>query len=188
MNGNTLKAFMASAPRNSWMMLPTSSFPRPCEAGCSTGGACLALACQLDSVDEEAKSPQNAACVEKLHGKWWYPLYKVYMGFIIRGTIPRVPPFSLWKTEVPFFLVYLLTSDHFFFHDRPISAVIILNGGSPRNLCCQLSSGFEDLPLQMEKWQVNLDVQGQIGQQSISVTEEYTAGPKQISNIPSNLE
>ena len=25
-----------------------------------------------------------------------YPLYKVYMGLIIKGTIPRVPPFSLW--------------------------------------------------------------------------------------------
>ena len=25
-----------------------------------------------------------------------YPQYKVYMGFIIRGTIPRVPAFSLW--------------------------------------------------------------------------------------------
>ena len=24
-----------------------------------------------------------------------YPLYKVYMGLIIKGTIPRVPPFSL---------------------------------------------------------------------------------------------
>ena len=23
-----------------------------------------------------------------------YPLYKVYMGLIIKGTIPRVPPFS----------------------------------------------------------------------------------------------
>ncbi len=27
-----------------------------------------------------------------------YPLYKVYMGLIIKGTIPRVPPFSLWDT------------------------------------------------------------------------------------------
>ena len=25
-----------------------------------------------------------------------YPVYKVYMGLIIKGTIPRVPPFSLW--------------------------------------------------------------------------------------------
>ena len=25
-----------------------------------------------------------------------YPLYKVYMGFILKSTIPRVPPFSLW--------------------------------------------------------------------------------------------
>ena len=25
-----------------------------------------------------------------------YPLCKVYMGLIIKGTIPRVPPFSLW--------------------------------------------------------------------------------------------
>ncbi len=25
-----------------------------------------------------------------------YPLYKVYMGLIIKGTIPRVPAFSLW--------------------------------------------------------------------------------------------
>ena len=25
-----------------------------------------------------------------------YPLYKVYMGLIIKGTIPRVPQFSLW--------------------------------------------------------------------------------------------
>ena len=25
-----------------------------------------------------------------------YPLYLVYMGLIIKGTIPRVPPFSLW--------------------------------------------------------------------------------------------
>ena len=25
-----------------------------------------------------------------------YPLYKVYMGLIIKGTIPRVPPFSPW--------------------------------------------------------------------------------------------
>ncbi len=25
-----------------------------------------------------------------------YPLYKVDMGLIIKGTIPRVPPFSLW--------------------------------------------------------------------------------------------
>ena len=28
-----------------------------------------------------------------------YPLYKVYMGLIIRGTIPRVPPFSSWSME-----------------------------------------------------------------------------------------
>ena len=26
-----------------------------------------------------------------------YPLYKVYMGLIIKGTIPRVPPFSPWS-------------------------------------------------------------------------------------------
>ena len=25
-----------------------------------------------------------------------YPLYKVYMGLIIKGTIPRVPAFFLW--------------------------------------------------------------------------------------------
>ena len=25
-----------------------------------------------------------------------YPVYKVYMGLIIKGTIPRVPPISLW--------------------------------------------------------------------------------------------
>ena len=25
-----------------------------------------------------------------------YPLYKVYMGLVIKGTIPRVPPFSQW--------------------------------------------------------------------------------------------
>ena len=28
-----------------------------------------------------------------------YPLYKVYMGLIIKGTIPRVAPFSLWIIE-----------------------------------------------------------------------------------------
>ena len=28
-----------------------------------------------------------------------YPLYKVYMGLIIRGTIPRVPAFSLWDSH-----------------------------------------------------------------------------------------
>ena len=30
----------------------------------------------------------------------WYPLYKVYMGFIIKGTIPRVPPFSLSNNQL----------------------------------------------------------------------------------------
>ena len=33
-----------------------------------------------------------------------YPLYKVYMGLIIKGTIPRVPAFFLWKMErLPYF-------------------------------------------------------------------------------------
>ena len=31
-----------------------------------------------------------------------YPLYKVYMGLIIKGTIPRVPPFSLWMMDYEF--------------------------------------------------------------------------------------
>ncbi len=31
-----------------------------------------------------------------------YPLYKVYMGLIIKGTIPRVPPFSLWISLASF--------------------------------------------------------------------------------------
>ena len=36
--------------------------------------------------------------IGKIHTQWipTGPLYKVYMGLIIKGTIPRVPPFSLW--------------------------------------------------------------------------------------------
>ena len=30
-----------------------------------------------------------------------YPLYKVYIGLIIKGTIPKVPAFSLWSLGVP---------------------------------------------------------------------------------------
>ena len=38
------------------------------------------------------------------NGKKWYipnkyPLYKVYMGLTIKGTIPRVPPSSLWEKK-----------------------------------------------------------------------------------------
>ena len=33
--------------------------------------------------------------------RYKYPLYKVYMGLIIKGTIPRVPPFSLWHHFQP---------------------------------------------------------------------------------------
>ena len=34
-----------------------------------------------------------------------YPLYKVYMGLITKGTIPQVPPFSLWYKISSLFLI-----------------------------------------------------------------------------------
>ena len=39
-------------------------------------------------------NPPRSPLKGNLYNK--YPLYKVYIGLIIKGTIPRVPPFSLW--------------------------------------------------------------------------------------------
>ena len=41
-----------------------------------------------------------------------YPLYKVYMGLIIKCTIPRVPPFSLWVAMTSRFPIIMRDMHH----------------------------------------------------------------------------
>ena len=56
----------------------------------------------LSAVVESALIPRYFFCVFLIENMvvplgWYYiRIYKVYMELIIKGTIPRVPPFSLW--------------------------------------------------------------------------------------------
>ena len=75
-----------STPRSDGAVGVTCGVKASCE--CCNGSGTLGM---VPLLFNHPRSPLKGYIPNK------YPLHKVYMGLIIKGTIPRVPPFSLWN-------------------------------------------------------------------------------------------